>query len=162
LVLVQLADMDDGLTVYVRSFRRAGVIDGKPRANEVFVRMGVMRVTVNPSEIFYPNEQARRRHRSGASTPSSNPVPVILKTVDNTVDLRGERVDEALERLDLFLDSAYLRGDGSVFVIHGHGTGALKRAVRDWLAGSDYVLEYRRGERDEGGDGVTVAYVGDK
>lgn len=163
LVPVALADMEDGLTVYVRSFRRAGVIDGKPRANEVFVRMGVMRVTVNPSEIFYPNEQARRRHRSGASTPaSSSPVPVILKTVDNTVDLRGERVDEALERLDLFLDSAYLRGDTSVFVIHGHGTGALKRAVRDWLAGSDYVLEYRRGERDEGGDGVTVAYVGDK
>ena len=42
------------------------------------------------------------------------------------------------------------------------GRGALKRAVRDWLAGSRYVIQYRRADREEGGDGVTVAYVGDK
>jgi DNA mismatch repair protein MutS2 len=71
-------------------------------------------------------------------------------------------VDEAIERLELFLDAAYLRGEGAIYVIHGHGTGVLKRAVRDWLAGSRYVIQYKRAEREEGGDGVTVAFVGDK
>jgi DNA mismatch repair protein MutS2 len=47
-------------------------------------------------------------------------------------------------------------------IIHGHGTGALKRAIRDYLASSNYVKEYRRGEREEGGDGVTIALLGAK
>lgn len=163
LVPVPLAEIEDGMSVYVESFRRAGVVDGKPRGREVAVRLGVMRVTVDASELYYPNERARRQHRSGtASEPGKSPAPAIVQTPDNTLDLRGLRVDESIERVELFLDAAYLRGDGAVYIIHGHGTGALKRAVRDWLAGSQYVLEYRRADREEGGDGVTVAYLGDQ
>lgn len=164
LVPVALDEVEDGMNVYVASFRRAGAVDGKPKNGEVAVRMGVMRVSVKIGELYYPNEQARRRHRSGKEVPAPAPSgpPVIVQTPDNTVDLRGERVDEALERLELFLDAAYLRGEGVTYVIHGHGTGALKRAVRDWLAGSQYVLEYKRAEREEGGDGVTLAFLGDR
>ncbi|MEZ4462906.1 MAG: Smr/MutS family protein, partial [bacterium] len=164
LVPVPPKDIEEGLSVYVRSFRRAGVADGPARGDDVVVRMGVMRVTVKTSELYYPNDQARRRHASaGTAEPVGvTPVPAIVQTPDNTLDLRGLRVDESIERVELFLDAAYLRGEGAIYVIHGHGTGALKRAVRDWLAGSRYVIQYRRADREEGGDGVTVAYVGDK
>lgn len=163
LVPVPLDEVEDGMNVYVQSFRRAGVVDGKPKNDEAVVRMGVMRVTVKLRDLYYPNEQARRRHRAGREVPAaSTQPPVLIQTPDNTLDIRGQRVDEAIERLELFLDAAYLRGEGAIYVIHGHGTGVLKRAVRDWLAGSRYVIQYKRAEREEGGDGVTVAFVGDK
>ena len=81
-----------------------------------------------------------------------------LKKIDisNTLDLRGERVEEALDDLEAYLDKASLANLSPVYVIHGHGTGALKSAVRDFIATSPYVAKYRVGEDAEGGDGVSV------
>jgi DNA mismatch repair protein MutS2 len=89
-------------------------------------------------------------------------MPVLPRTSDNTVDLRGMRVEEAVDRVEMFLDSALLQGIDGVYIIHGHGTGALKRGVRGYLTGSRYVRDFRPGNRDEGGDGVTVAYLRDE
>jgi DNA mismatch repair protein MutS2 len=71
--------------------------------------------------------------------------------------LRGIRVDEALDTLEKYLDDASLGGLSSVCIIHGHGTGALKEAVRNYLKTSPYVKKYRSGEDGEGSDGVTIA-----
>lgn len=68
----------------------------------------------------------------------------------------GMRVDEALPELERFLNHASLEGNGEVRVIHGKGTGTLRRAVRDYLDGHPLVLEFRKGEQFEGGDGATV------
>jgi DNA mismatch repair protein MutS2 len=76
-------------------------------------------------------------------------------------DLRGLRVDEALERLDRVLDEAASRGAARVAVIHGFGTGALRRAVREHLAASPYVTRAENAEPSEGGDGVTIAVLGE-
>lgn len=73
-----------------------------------------------------------------------------------TLTLIGARVDEALSRLDLFLDRASLGGIGEVTVVHGIGTGVLRAAVREHLARHPLVTARRPGERHEGGDGVTV------
>ena len=72
------------------------------------------------------------------------------------VDVRGQRVDEALRSLELELDRHLRAGEESVQVLHGHGTGALKAAVREHLSRSPYVLKARSAESHEGGDGVTV------
>jgi DNA mismatch repair protein MutS2 len=74
----------------------------------------------------------------------------------NTVDVRGMRADEALNELQAFLDRAAMEEAGTVFVIHGHGTGALRKAVREYLATSPYVERFRAGGAGEGGDGVSV------
>lgn len=74
------------------------------------------------------------------------------------IDLRGMRVEEALMELDRRLDTALLSGAPWLHIIHGHGTGALKDAVRDALARNRAVVRRRPGERGEGGDGVTIAY----
>jgi DNA mismatch repair protein MutS2 len=74
-----------------------------------------------------------------------------------SLDLHGERVEAALERLSTYLDDALLAGLDEVRIVHGAGTGALRRAVREWLAQHPRVRGSRPGRRDEGGDGATIA-----
>lgn len=70
--------------------------------------------------------------------------------------LRRLTVDEALLKLDRYLDDAFMAGLFQVRVIHGKGTGALRQAVREWLAKHPLVKSYRPGEYGEGGAGVTI------
>jgi DNA mismatch repair protein MutS2 len=81
---------------------------------------------------------------------------VVLQSRANTLDLRGMRADDALAELEAFLDRTALEGADAVFVIHGHGTGALRKVVREYLATSPYVARFRPGGAGEGGDGVSV------
>ena len=75
------------------------------------------------------------------------------------LDLRGERVEEALERLSGYLDEALLAGLDEAVIVHGAGTGALRRSVREYLADHPRVRGTRPGRREEGGDGATVALL---
>ena len=77
--------------------------------------------------------------------------------VSPTLDLHGERVEAALERLHAYVDDALLAGLDSVVIVHGVGTGALRRAVRDALREHPRVRAIRGGRKDEGGEGATVA-----
>lgn len=77
----------------------------------------------------------------------------------NTVDVRGQRADEAIDKVEAFIDEQHSAGGRIVFIIHGHGTGVLKNAVRQWLKSSPYVHDQRPGGRHEGGDGVTAAQL---
>lgn len=167
-------ELEEGMTVYCRPFKRAGqVLQYAPGDAQARVQLGDLKVNVNTDDLFHVSESERRNHRRGRPTSSGSsrrtaPGPtaspsgdavLLPQTSDNSVDLRGMRADEALDKLDLFLDSAYLQNIEGVYIIHGHGTGALKRAVRGHLPQSRYVREFRRGEREEGGDGVTIAFV---
>jgi DNA mismatch repair protein MutS2 len=82
-----------------------------------------------------------------------------VRGVASTLDLRGARVDEALELLDQFLDQAVVAGVPQVTVVHGHGTGALRDAVRSALGEHAQVREWRPGERGEGGDGASIVLL---
>ena len=83
----------------------------------------------------------------------------LTRTPDATLDLRGERVDDALSALDRFLDESMRDSRDVIFIIHGHGTGALRNAVRDAVRLHPSIVEFRPGEPNEGGDGVTVAWL---
>lgn len=83
--------------------------------------------------------------------------PLLPQSRRNTLDLRGMRYHEAEARVEAFLDKSAGEELQNVFIIHGHGTGALKKMVREVLALSPYVRDFRPGERGEGGDGVTMA-----
>ena len=72
------------------------------------------------------------------------------------IDLRGYRVDDALTELDLFLDKAGLVNLPYVEIVHGHGTGQLREAIRKYLSDSPYVATFRPGDDTEGGNGVTI------
>lgn len=84
---------------------------------------------------------------------------VALQTSDNTCDVRGLRTDDALSLAVTFLDRSLNDGRHVCFFVHGHGTGALRDALRRDLSSSPYVRYFRPGRRDEGGDGVTIAWL---
>jgi DNA mismatch repair protein MutS2 len=75
---------------------------------------------------------------------------------ERRLDVRGMRVEELLREVDALLDRLLAAGEADCLVLHGHGTGALKQALRDHLSRSPYVASFRAGEDQEGGDAVTV------
>ncbi len=94
--------------------------------------------------------------RGAGTTGSSNLRLGHARTVASSLDLRGARVDEALDALDRYLDDASLAGMEQVIIIHGLGTGALRDAVRTQAGSHPLVRSFRAGERGEGGDGATI------
>ena len=76
------------------------------------------------------------------------------------MDLRGQRVDDALDRLVEALDAAAAAGRDRLEIVHGIGTGALRAAVHEFLSASPYVARLVAAEADEGGAGVTFAELG--
>ncbi|MCI0573010.1 MAG: Smr/MutS family protein, partial [Myxococcaceae bacterium] len=96
------------------------------------------------------DKQAAALARAEEAKPSEMRLPNLQ------VDVRGMRAEEAIRELESSLDRAMRVGEEGALVIHGHGTGALKQAVRDYLTHSPYVRMYRPGESHEGGDGVTL------
>ncbi|MES2614242.1 MAG: Smr/MutS family protein [Bdellovibrionota bacterium] len=80
----------------------------------------------------------------------------VLPHAGNTIDLRGKTVDEALSHLELTLDKMWRTEVSQVVVLHGHGLGKIKEAVRKYLERASYKLAFRPGRQGEGGDGVTI------
>ncbi len=94
--------------------------------------------------------------RADGPTGISNLRLARARSVASSLDLRGARVDEALDALGRYLDDASLAGLEQVLIIHGLGTGALRDAVRQQAASHPLVKSFRAGERGEGGDGATI------
>jgi DNA mismatch repair protein MutS2 len=91
-----------------------------------------------------------------APLPGETIRPQPHRVIPSSLDLRGARVDEALESLDAYLDQAAVAGAPRVTIVHGHGTGALRDALRAQLSAHPLVKSWRAGERGEGGDGATI------
>jgi DNA mismatch repair protein MutS2 len=123
------------------------------------VQVGAIKTTVDRSDLYAPEEgrgaSASRRVLS-EPLPSRSVMPAPPEEVTTKLDLRGVQSDDAIEMLDAMLDRAVRGGWPLLLVVHGHGTGVIKRAVRDHLIRSPYVKKFRSGGQGEGGDGVTV------
>ncbi len=164
--LVKLAELRRGTRVWVPRLRAEAEVIEVLGGEQVRVAAGPLKLTVAAGELRAapprdppPNPAARPLLRAAA--PSSAPVleEPPLQTRDNTCDLRGLRVDDALAMATSFLNRALNEGQRAVFLLHGHGTGALRDAVRKELARSAYVARYRPGEAGQGGEGVTVVWL---
>ncbi len=127
-----------------------------PDKNEnVLVQMGNFKTKIKTSKLAPYNEVYEKKEN--VYRPSSFENFELRKTnISNTLDLRGYKVEDALDSLEFYLDKASLANLACVTIIHGHGTGALKSAVRDFLTTSPYVAKWRVGEDTEGGDGVSI------
>ncbi len=158
------SELKPGVDVLVRSLGRRGRII-RVRGAEVEVRLGKARFTVQADDLARPDaaadkeekrprrsfiheEAARRRAPEPAETGRSGPAGELM--------LLGKTVEEALEAVDRFLDRSALDQVSEVRIIHGHGTGRLKAAVRKFLDGHIHVSSHRPGGEGEGGDGATV------
>jgi len=108
--------------------------------------------SAHAKDIWTIPEWEKREKLAAAAEARAEP----LRSGERRLDVRGLRVEELLREVDRFLDSLYGEGAAECVVLHGHGTGALKQALRDHLGASPYVAGFRPGEDHEGGDAVTV------
>ena len=140
-----------GDKVWIPSLQASGEVVGLS-ASDVEVKVGGfrMRLSQNRVELQQRGEHPAVQVRAGGREPRPASPGMEL-------DLRGMTVDDMLVELDRYLDQAYLAGLPFVRIIHGKGTGALRQAVREQLRGHPLVGEFRSGENNEGGEGVTVA-----
>jgi DNA mismatch repair protein MutS2 len=81
----------------------------------------------------------------------------VDETATQEINVIGQRADEATDRVDKFLDEAYMAGAESVRIVHGHGTGALRRAIAELLTGHTHVDRFKAAPSDQGGTGATIA-----
>jgi len=171
---VTAGELVPGLTVYVKSLQRDATVDGPAKdPKRIRVRVGLLALTValDDLERALPSSTPARTERGGVQTPSDKapsfagalesydertPPP---KVADNSCDVRGMSRDEALTVLEKRLDDCATHGQPVLWIVHGHGTGVLKQAIRDYLRQVPYVAHFRAGSRNEGGDGVTLAWV---
>jgi DNA mismatch repair protein MutS2 len=156
-----------GTTVSVISLGSRGVVAEAPRKGTVLIQVGLIKTRVPFSDLRLA--KAAKKKTDSLRTPRGSIQVTVSKAVDDatarspdsTLDLRGERADDALARVDQFLDSSLLCERECVYVVHGHGTGALRTAVRAHLKTHPSIAKWRRGEQGEGGDGVTLVWLRD-
>lgn len=137
----------------------AEVLSNPDDDGKLMVRFGLMKMTVGLEDV--ESLQGEKAELPQSKTPPPPP-PVVpleapaVRTSRNTFDLRGMRVAEAEGRLEEAIASA----NGPIWIIHGHGTGKLRRGVQEYLKRHPLVQKFEAAERADGGTGVTVAYIG--
>ncbi|NLB94268.1 MAG: endonuclease MutS2 [Armatimonadetes bacterium] len=142
-----------GDTVTVQPFGGRGVVlEMNEGESEVLVQMGAVKLTVPLSDVQVVGEPKQRPMPSL----SSNTMVAKAATFGIELHLRGLMAEEAMLKLDKYLDDAILAGVSSVRVVHGKGTGALRNAVWEFLRKHPHVSAYHLAEQCEGGTGATV------
>ena len=157
-------DLRVGQIVRHRTLGTTGQIVELCAREQVRVMIGAMKLLVPVRELSgvanrdQPKKSARSSLKNQAA-PHSKPAFTAQRTDATTLDLRGQRYDEALSKVDGFIDRLIGINESAGFVLHGHGTGALKAGVREHLRASAYVEHSRPAEADEGGDAFTVFWL---
>ena len=124
------------------------------RGDTAEVQLGVARMQI-PCIDLEPAKRAKKKARKFLSEPSQKQAPPLTAKID----LRGMRVDEAIASLEKRLDELILSDYQEATIVHGHGTSALKRAVRSYLKSSPYASKYEPEPEDMGGDGATHLWL---
>ena len=142
-----------GDLVWVASLQASGeVLAVYDASGEADVQLGNFRLKLPLKRLELRQKAVKEAPAAAVKIQSSGPGP----SPGMELDLRGERVEEGLDRLERYLNDAYRARLPFIRIIHGHGTGAMKSAVRDVLKRHPLVGTMRAGEGNEGGDGVTV------
>jgi DNA mismatch repair protein MutS2 len=145
-----------GDTVLVAPFHHKGTMLTEPEGGKVQVQVGAMRMTVPFVNLRRVVES--RPVETAAGTLAQRRME-MRQTLSPELMLLGMRAEQAMEALDEYIDDACMAGISPVRVVHGKGTGALKKVVWDYLQGHPHVGSFRLGEEGEGGGGVTVVQL---
>jgi len=141
-----------GDEVTILSLNRQGELVAKNKNGEWSVALGMMKMNIKESDLQYIGKAKKKKEPSAKSRVS------VKKSahVGIQLDLRGERYEDAMAMLDKYFDDVLLAGYQNFTVIHGHGTGALRKGVHEYLRKNRHVADFRFGGAGEGGTGATV------
>ena len=146
-----------GDSVKIVSMGLKGTVSSLPDKNgRLFVQCGIIRSQVSLNDLVLLEEETVRTEKMQRS--SSGKLKMSKSySVSTEINLLGKTVDEAIFELDKYLDDAYLAHLPNVRIVHGKGTGALRKAVQNYLRKNKTVKSFRPGEFGEGDAGVTIA-----
>nr|WP_276938479.1 endonuclease MutS2 [Helcococcus sueciensis] len=148
-------DLKLGETVRVISMNDLATVQTLPdNKGDLMVQMGILKFNIHISDIEKTDEDIQKE--KSKSSYRKLMMNASDRNTSQEIDLRGLNVEEARIEIDRFFDTSSLIGMKKVYLIHGKGTGALRSGVIEYLKKSNYVKEYRIGNHDEGGAGVTV------
>ena len=140
-----------GMEAFLPSLNQKVIIISMPdNKGEVQVEAGIMKISVKLKDLRKAEKTKEEKVRK------KREIKLNLKSVDSRLDLRGLDAEEACYRTDKYLDEAYMANLGEVTIVHGKGTGILRKAINDMLKRHPHVKGYRLGVYGEGGDGVTM------
>ena len=140
-----------GMEAFLPSLNQKVIIISMPdNRGEVQVEAGIMKISVKLKDLRKAEKTKEEKVRK------KREVKLNLRSVESRLDLRGLDAEEACYRTDKYLDEAYMANLGEVTIVHGKGTGILRKAINDMLKRHPHVKSYRLGAYGEGGDGVTM------
>jgi len=152
-------DIFIGAKAIIKGLDQDVIINSIPdKKGNLKILVGQLQSTINISKLAKSLKRQKDIIQKKINISNSK---VVIKRVNMSpkIDLRGYRIDEALSELDIFLDKASMVNLSPIEIVHGHGTGQLRTAIRDFLSDSPYVAKYRQGEDSEGGNGVTIVDI---
>ena len=151
------SDFKLGESVRVLSMNLTGTVRSLPDARgNLSVQMGILRSQVNISDLEIIDEAPAYTPKNLRKTHSGKIKMSKSLSVSPEINLLGKTVDEAIAELDKYLDDAYLSHLNSVRIVHGKGTGALRKGIHQYLRKQKHVKSFRLGEFGEGDAGVTI------
>ncbi len=145
-----------GMQVYVTTLKQKGIVVSIG-SNEVTVQLGIMKMNVAITDCRLVSDSSSVKKIAKDKNRDKN--FMRIQNVARQIDIRGMMVDEAEYVLGKYIDDAIVAGLTTVLVIHGKGTGALRKGVRTYLKNHHYVRDISIGELNEGGDGATVVQL---
>lgn len=142
--------LEPGDDIKLLTINQKGTVLERISDYEYLVQVGIMKVKVNRKDLHYMGKTKEKYEQPITTIKGSN------YHVKTELDLRGERLEDALLKLEKYVDDALLAGYPRVSIIHGKGTGALRKGVQQFVQQHPRIANSRAGEAGEGGSGVTV------
>lgn len=143
-----------GMDAYLPSLNQNVIIISMPDSKgDVQVEAGIMKINVKLKDLRKVKNTSSKKERK------KRELNLNLKSIESRIDLRGMDSEEACYRVDKYLDEAYMSNLGEATIVHGKGTGVLRKAINNMLKKHPHVKSYRLGEYGEGGDGVTIVIL---
>ncbi|GAA3627260.1 endonuclease MutS2 [Lactobacillus hamsteri] len=142
-----------GDKVKVLSYGQTGIITKKLTEHEYEVQMGIIKVKVSDRDVEKIESKNTQKKQSPVRATSGT---LRRNNAHSELDLRGQRYEEAMTNLDRYIDSVLLAGLEYVTIIHGIGTGAIRKGVWQYLRSSNHVKSFNYAPANEGGNGATI------
>lgn len=162
---LQTEELSEGLEVYINSLRSYGHITRIFSEEEIQVQTGSVKVTTRLKDLSIPvgkkkaREKSKKRVASSQKQEQMNLIQEKSDTLRPRLDLRGMTLDEAVLKLEKYLDDALLTGLDTFDIIHGKGTGRLRQGIHHYLKNLNRVAGFRLGGQGEGGSGATIVQL---
>jgi DNA mismatch repair protein MutS2 len=150
-----------GDSVWLETLKTSGTVSELER-DEALVQVGTLKIRAKVRDLKQPTaaeKKLTRRKYASAYEPLPEVTTPQIASPGLELDLRGARVEDALRRLDDYIDAAYLSGLPFARIIHGKGTGALRKAVQERVRNHALISKVVNAPPKEGGDGVTIIYM---